>query len=94
MNTVEYKFNPGDTVFAVNCYQTGARIFEGKVIDLYITIKPWHNSKQTTFLEKRYKISSFPTRYFSESCVFATVEEAKDFKEQHLKSIENGSTSF
>lgn len=88
MNTVEYKFKPGEDVFAVHTYPIGARIFEGKITSINITIKPSSSSNHTEHTFITYYINSNPLLMFSDTKVFKTREEAEEFKAVWMKSIE------
>ena len=86
MNTVNYRFSPGDKVFGVNFYPIGAKIFEGTVIEAVSKVSA--NSKFVG-----YKISSRPIVYFPEENVFDTEDEAKQAKENWLKQIKDKQTT-
>ena len=79
MSTVNYKHNPGDHVFGVHFYPSGAKIFEGDVVELLIKI-----TKVGTYV--RYKLTSWSIGFFAEDCIFTSKEEAEkaklDWKQQ------------
>lgn len=79
MNTVNCKYNPGDHVFGVHFYPSGAKIFEGDVVELLIRV-----TKIGTYV--RYKLTSWSIGFFAEDCIFISKEEAEkaklDWKQQ------------
>lgn len=92
MNSVNYKFNPGEKVFAVNRYPIGARIFEGIVTKVFITVYPFQDRERaaTQTVKIAYRISSMPLREFSETEVVETIEEAQKIKNDWVEKIRNG----
>lgn len=96
MNTIEYKFKPGEKVFAVNFYPIGARIFEGTISKVHITIRPYHDRLRslTQFYTIVYELDNIGFRNFAEKNIFATIEEAKEAKQNWLNKIENEKDNF
>lgn len=92
MNSVNYKFNPGEKVFAVNRYPIGARIFEGIVTKVFITVSPFQDMERaaTQTINIGYRISSMPLREFSETEIVETIEEAQKIKNDWVEKIRNG----
>lgn len=92
MNSVNYKFNPGEKVFAVNRYPIGARIFEGIITKVFITVSPFQDRERaaTQTIKISYRISSMPLREFAESEVVETIEEAQKIKNDWVEKIRNG----
>ncbi|WP_296864668.1 hypothetical protein [uncultured Methanobrevibacter sp.] len=91
MNSVNYKFKPGDKVFAVNCYPNGARIFEGNVRKVNITIRPYNDKLRSVTQEYNitYELDNIIFKNFSEDMVFTTAEEAKQVKQKWIEKIKN-----
>lgn len=91
MNSVNYKFKPGEKVFAVNRYPIGARIFEGIVIKVFITVSPFQDRERaaTQTISISYRISSMPLREFAESEVVETIEKAQKIKNDWIEKIQN-----
>lgn len=82
MNTVNYKHSPGDHVFGVNFYPSGARIFEGDVIEVFIFITSKYQGIS-------YQLTVWPVNKFPENCVFITREEAEIAVQKHKEKIQH-----
>lgn len=95
MNTITYEFCPGDKVFGVNFYPIGARIFEGTVSKVHITVRPYNDRLRslTQLYTIVYELDNIGFRNFAEENVFATIEEAKQAKEDWLKQIKDKQTT-
>jgi hypothetical protein len=82
MNTINYRFNPGDYVYGVHFYPSGAKIFKGEIIEMFSRV-----TKDYTFLG--YKLSAWPVSYFPEENIFSSEDEAKKAREDWLNNIKD-----
>ena len=69
-NQVLYRFNPGDLVWGLHCYPSGARIWSGRITDIFIRIRK-DGASISYALDTLPKLP-VPVRY-----VYATEEEAQ-----------------
>jgi len=80
MNIVNHKYNPGDHVFGVHFYPSGAKIFEGDIIELFVKV-----TLNGTYV--RYKLTAWPISFFAEEDIFSSKEEAEKAKSDWKQQI-------
>ncbi len=78
---IKTKFKPGDTVFALNKYPAGGRIFNTIIHDICICI-------DKAGIHIKYQIPERLKMPMPESSLFETMEEAEQAKQEWLNKPE------
>lgn len=87
MNNIEYKYTEGQHAYGVHTYPTGAKIFEGTITKIMIIVRPSPAPNHKRIVSIMYDLNGASLFRFSETELFATKEEAEEFKSYWLKSI-------